>query len=282
MKDIKPRKPERDLKLSKKNSFRITIGKVVDPKSSSKKKAKVSMRRMFATPRASPKTTPQQSATDIRESDEMSGHTSYYSKGGSRQDFSIGGDGGVATNKVKKSGETSIRQKSRATLEDFSDLKRSTSIRNKISNKSKSNMRRVKTQRGGQMKSPSIFNKKKLPVKVKSSRAREIKSKKMSIFNKEETSSSMSDYKPNLLKVDVKNLPAKRSSFNQLPLSSSRKIKILHDDEALELESSALYPNKPVRVDLPKETENLMMSEEFSHQNIQDTEYLSFPSSKVI
>lgn len=104
----------------------------------------------------------------------------------------------------------------------------------------------------------------------------------MSIFNKDEKSSQPSGNKQNLLRIDVKNLPAKRSSFNQLPLSSTKKREILQEEDSQFEQSSDLYPNKPVRVDLPKETENLMMSEEFSHQNIQDTEYLSFPSSKIL
>jgi hypothetical protein len=43
-----------------------------------------------------------------------------------------------------------------------------------------------------------------------------------------------------------------------------------------------LYPGKPVRVDIPKEIETMVMSEDFTYQSINRMEYLAIPSAKVL
>lgn len=43
-----------------------------------------------------------------------------------------------------------------------------------------------------------------------------------------------------------------------------------------------LYPEYPVFVDLPRETENLIMSDEFSHLSISKIEEICYPAAYII
>ena len=307
LKDLRsPNRDNRKIMLSKKSSFRITIApKKFEP---TRRGSTFQFGRAFATPALSPRNGPRNSNKKISSFLQVSEQILV-----KKDDLKTKPKEGPETAKKPKKSTQRARQVQTNTKKgpkqpQNQPKKPAPKDQKNAQNHSETNLKAPKPALESTQSTNRPKNPRERQTRTQQPSSMNLKPKPKMEVPSSESSDSELDV-PKIVRNEAKNSTFKRvdsrspnqdspgfdRSSRHIQLNkSSRNINLsktdqrshnpsFESDNMAEMEASeCLYPGKPVRVDIPKEIENLIMSDDFTHQSVQETEYLSLAAAKIV